>query len=379
MLRNDLISIEAHRLALNQLFLPQEWKKDLQKLYIVRAVHGTTAIEGNPMSEREVSQQLERKPKIDAGDQVRRQTENAAAAFRWVEEHFQQARPLRLDDIKALHRQLTTGSDEHENIPGRWRESGHDVTVGSAQLGGVHRAPPGGDAIRSLMDQFVDFVNSRRFKEQHTVVQALLAHFYFVTLHPFGNGNGRTTRCIEAAILYGGGYNTHGFYSLSNYFYRHRDQYFRTLQEARTKHRYDLTEFVRFGVAGFREELERINSYVRNRTHRLQYRELIRRCSENRVGKRRRLLNDREALLLHCILDSSEPSDPFSQQPAREANYSELQERLLLLYKGKSSRTINRELLRLRIWDFSRSSPRAHFPIGTCSSVSRPLNNIDHR
>ena|ERR1700677_4978786 len=161
-LRNELISIEAHRLSINQLFLPQDWKKDLQKLYIVRAVHGTTAIEGNPLS---------------------------------------------------------------------------------------------------------------------TVVQALLAHFYFVTLHPFGNGNGRTTRCIEAAILFSGGYNTHGFYSLSNYFYRHRDQYFRMLQEARTRHRYNLTEFIRFGVTGFREELERINSYIRNRTHRLQYRELIRRCS----------------------------------------------------------------------------------------------------
>jgi len=119
------------------------------------------------------------------------------------------------------------------------------------------------------------------------------------------------------------------------------------LQETRTRHCYDLTAFLRFGLKGFREELELINSYVRNRTHRLQYRELIRRCQEQRVGKRRRLLNEREAELLHAILDASEPSDPFSNEPAKQASWDDLLPVVRSLYRNKSSRTIARELFRL--------------------------------
>jgi Fic family protein len=347
LLQEDLINIEAYRLSLHRLHLPPEWRQELQKLYIVRAVHGTTAIEGNPLSEQEVSKQLAKGGSAGAKDQVHQQTKNAADAFAWIEQHFAAPRALLLEDLLAIHRLITTGSDEHENTPGRFRESGHNVTVGSPQLGGVHHPPPGGEPTKRLVLKFLEFVNSRQFKALPAVVQALIAHFYFVTVHPFGNGNGRTTRCVEAAILHGSGYNTYGFYSLSNYFYRNRDEYFRKLQETRTRHRYDLTDFLQFGLKGFREELERINSYVRNRTHRLHYREMIRRCLEKKIGKRRRLLNEREARLLHAVLDASEPADPFSNEPAKEATWKELRPMLGSLYSGKTYRTISREVMRL--------------------------------
>lgn len=351
-LQRDIIKIEAYRLSLNQLYLPREWRDDLQKLYITRAVHGTTAIEGNPLNEAQVALQLERPKPAAKLDEVHRQTANAEQAFRWIEQEFARPRPFVINDVTGIHRMLTTGSDEHDHVPGQIRKSGHNVTVGSLELGGVHRAPPGGAAIDRLTKQFLSFVNSAAFRRENVAVKALAAHFYYVTLHPFGNGNGRTTRCIEAAILHAGGYNTYGFYSLSNYFYRNRDQYFRTLQATRTKHCFDLTEFILFGLRGFREELERINAYVRNRTHRLHYRELIRKCSGQIVGKRRRLLNDREARLLHWMLDKSAPRDPLSDEPARELalkDFFDLQESL---YSGKSYRTLVRELLRLAQLDF---------------------------
>ena len=354
-LRDEIINIEAHRLALNKLLLPQHWQEDLQKLHIVRSVHGTTAIEGNPLTEDEVSRQLRAHQQRARMDQLHQQTKNAAAAFRWVEQHYQGPRPIRLIDILTIHELLTKDSDEGDNVPGRMRQNGHNVTVGSPQLGGVHHAPPGGTATARLLDAFIAFVNSDSFKAENVVIQALVAHFYFVTLHPFGNGNGRATRCIEAAILYEGGYNTYGFYSLSNYFYRNRDAYFRTLQEARTQHAYDLTEFLVFGLQGFREELERISAYVRHRTHRLQYRDLIRRCTERRVGPKRRLLNAREAEMLHRLLELSKPADPFSDEPPREVTLrGDFDEILGSLYAHRTSRTMLRELIRLNELGFIR-------------------------
>lgn len=350
--QRELLEIEAYRLSLNKLILPLDWTRDLQRLYIVRSVHGTTAIEGNPLSEDEVSRQLSEAAPRPPRDQVNHQTINAAEAFKWVEQNFADRRTIRLEDILKIHTLITSGSDEHENIPGRLRGRGHNVTVGSPQLGGVHRPPPGGDATERLVHEFLRFMGSPEFVEQNPVVQALVAHFYFVTLHPFGNGNGRPTRCLEAAILFGGGYNTHGFYSLSNYFYRNRDDYFRKLQETRDKHHYDLTPFLLFGLRGFREELERINAYIRNRTHRLHYRELIRRCTETRMGPRRRLLNQREAKLLHRILDITKPADPFSNEPAKRATWAEVTEFCASLYEGKTTRTMIRELQRLQEFDF---------------------------
>ena len=56
---NSLISIEAHRQSASHLVLAPEWVDQLDKLNKVRAVHGTTAIEGNPLSEAEVREQME--------------------------------------------------------------------------------------------------------------------------------------------------------------------------------------------------------------------------------------------------------------------------------------------------------------------------------
>ena len=104
----------------------------------------------------------------------------------------------------------------------------HGVQVGTAELGRVHLGAPHEDLPR-LMQEFVEFVNSCRLRTEHPVVRALLAHFFLVTIHPFGNRNGRVSRLVEAAILYEGGYNVHGFYGLSNYFYRNGDEYKRRL------------------------------------------------------------------------------------------------------------------------------------------------------
>lgn len=112
-----------------------------------------------------------------------------------------------------------------------------------------------------------------------------------------------------------------------------------------------------FGLRGFRDELERINGYVRNRTHRLHYRETIRRCSERRIGARRKLLNPREARLLHGILDESNPPDPFSDDAPQEITVDAFERLWTSLYDGKTSRTMARELVRLAELGFIRFLP----------------------
>ena len=351
-----LITIEAYKEAALNLVLPPDWRDRLDRLNRVRAVHGTTALEGNPLSEEQAAAAL------DAGEQGRLprreqvQVRNAGRAQEWVRSGFAGGQtPLQRDHILRMHRLMTQGSDEAGNVPGRLRRS--RVVVGTPELGGVHRGAPPEDLPR-LLDGFVAFINSERLQREHPVVRALLGHFFLVTIHPFGDGNGRVSRLVEAATLYQGGYNVHGFYGLSNYFYRNGDEYKRRLQECRRSQPFDVTAFVSFGLEGFAAELGGINNFIKTRLNRMVYRSAMVKALGQRAGKRRRVLNTREYQLLNFLLDETEPEDPFSEQPSKQVPFSALIDSPYVrsAYRNVTPRTFRRELMRLAELRFIRFS-----------------------
>ena len=350
----DLISIEAYKEASLNLVFPQEWQSQLDKLNRVRAVRGTTAIEGNPLSEAEVSQQMEyleqQTHNLDrkTASKEQLQIRNAGEAQAWVRQRFlPNSPPIGLKDILTMHEMVTRDSDTDGNIPGKLRN--FSVIVGTEELGGVHRGAPH-ETLPRLIDEYIDFINSRRLEDLHPVIRALLAHFFLVTIHPFGDGNGRVSRLVEVGILFRLGYNVHGFYGLSNYFYRYEQEYKSILQQCRQSQPFDVTPFIRFGVAGFASELKGINNFVKAKINRLVYRTMLISARDKRVGTRRRLLNQREYNLLNFLLLETEPSDPFSDTPSRRIELLELlQDRYLQsAYQNVTRRTFHRELTRLR-------------------------------
>lgn len=342
-----LIEIEASRKAVEKLLLPPDWRDQLDRLNRIRTIRGTTALEGNPLSEAQVRELLDRKTEADSTTRESRQIENADAAQNWVRERFRPGEaPLAVPDILRMHELLTRGSDDVNNVPGRLRVYG--VQVGTPELGGVHLGAPH-EELPQLLDDFVVFVNSRRVRDEHPVVRALLAHFFLVTIHPFGDGNGRVSRLVEAAILFEGGYNVHGFYGLSNYFYRNGELYKRRLQECRRVQPLDVTPFVGFGLRGFDAELRGINAFINSKLNRLVYRQTLTWARDKRVSKRRRLINDREHGLLGFLLEETEPADPFSETPSRRLPLDELIDSPFVrtVYRAVTSRTFVRELTRL--------------------------------
>ena len=350
---DDLISIEAYKQASLNLAFPQEWQNQLDRLNRVRAVHGTTAIEGNPLSEAEVSKQMEYLDKLTQNSErlhatrEQLQIRNADEAQSWVRERFvPDSRPLHLEDVSTMHEMITRDSDTVNNTPGRLR--GFSVTVGTPELGGVHIGAPY-DSLSDLMQDYISFINSPSTERYHPVIQALLAHFFLVTIHPFGDGNGRVSRLVEAAILYRFGYNVRGFYGLSNYFYRHEREYKTILQQCRYDQPFKVTPFIQFGVKGFASELKEINNFVKTRINRLVYRNMMVQAINTKTGPRRRLLNQREYNLLLYLLNETEPLDPFSDDPSRRVTLSELwaDRYIRSVYQRVTLRTFQRELIRL--------------------------------
>ena len=349
---SDVISIEAHRQSVQNLILPPDWRNQLDQLNRVRAVHGTTALEGNPLSEAEVSRQIEiagqpfETPGLRATKE-QQQIRNAGLALEWIRTRFVPDRaPLNVEDILRMHKMLTASSDEIHNSPGKFRN--FPVVVGSPDLGGVHRGAPHEDVPR-LIDEYVEFINSRSVKNLHPVIRALVAHFFLVTIHPFGDGNGRVSRLVEAGISFQGGYNIFGFYGLSNYFYRNETEYKTTLQECRQSQPFDVTGFVEFGLRGFSEELKGINNFIKAKLNRVVYRAMLVRAFNTKVGERRRALNQREYNLLDYLIVQTEPLDPFSENPSRQIKFSELRESPYVneAYRNVTDRTFWRELMRL--------------------------------
>jgi len=350
----SLISIEASKETVTNLVVPPTWSEQLDKLNRVRAVYGTTALEGNPLSEAEVSAQMDQLDKGGIEGVLLRkitkeqlQIRNAGQAQAWVRKKFHvKGPPLRLSDVLDLHRMITQGSDVTNNVPGKFRT--FPVTVGSQDLGGVHRGAPHEDVPR-LMEEYIVFVNSPRLASEYPVVRALLAHFFLVTIHPFGDGNGRVSRLVEAAILFKGGYNVLGFYGLSNYFYRNEARYKTLLQASRERQPFDVAQFIAFGLIGFAQELRGINNFVKTKLNRVVYRDMLVRAFNKRTGTRRRLLNQREYNLLEFLLSETEPTDPLSENPSRQIDFGELREVPFIkaAYEGVTTRTFYRELIRL--------------------------------
>ena len=352
-LAGPLIVIEAHRQAADNLILAPEWRAQLDRLNRVRAVHGTTALEGNPLSEAEVSYQIDLADREGDAPSARlskeqRQIRNASRAQIWVKERFTPGSPpVGMSDILSMHRMITETSDENHNVPGALRSQ--SVQVGSPDLGGVHVGAPH-HMLGGLMEEFVSFVNSRKLQSEHPVIRALLAHFFLVTIHPFGDGNGRVSRLLEAGILFQHGYNVHGFYGLSNFFYRNGDQYKTLLQQIRRNpNSFDVTPFFTFGVDGFASELEGINNFIKSKINRVMYRQMLVSNYNTKVSERRRMLNQREYQLLLHLLDETEPIDPFAPNPSREITLKELLNSGYVkgAYSNVTQRTLTRELVRL--------------------------------
>lgn len=252
---------EAQALAsvIRDIPIPPHAQRELDTVNILRAVRGTTAIEGADASPEEVRRIMESPdrpvlPPSRARDE--QEVRNAESAMRYIAEAVENDphHPLTHRLVCDLHRRLTENIDYPKNIPGRYRA--HAVHAGNYQ------PPQTGEEVKSLMNQFVGWANSPPATKWDPIVQAVAAHFYLISIHPFGDGNGRTSRAVESFLLYKGKVNARGFYSLANFYYQNRSEYVRHLDSVRFNPNQDLTPFVIFAVDGLVSELKYVHAGV---------------------------------------------------------------------------------------------------------------------
>ena len=246
----------------------------LDQLNIMRAVRGTIGIEGADLAEDEVERILAAPPDTRALPAAKAREEqearNAEAVMRFVATTLdgEPSRPITEQLICEIHRLTTEGIDYPNNVPGTYRA--HPVSAGT------YIPPREGSTIRRLMGEFVDWVNGPPATNWPQIVRAIAAHFYFISIHPFGDGNGRTARAIESYMLYQAGVSVLSFYSLANFYYRRRSDYEQLLDACRFNAGGDLTPFVLFALNGLTEELDTVREEVIAEATRTAFREYAR-------------------------------------------------------------------------------------------------------
>lgn len=245
--------------AIGSVALPPATHERLYRLNLASAVRGTTGIEGIILTDDEVREIIA----TPAGQPVlpdhrAREEHEARAAhnvFLRVEQILSQDihTPLTEDLIRAFHSILTRDVDYDGNAPGQYRR--HLVRVDTY-------SPPDPDELPQLMERFIEWLHVGQGAQLEPIARAVVAHFLLVSIHPFGDGNGRLSRAVESFLLFQAGINARGFYSLSNYYYRERDAYIDALTHVRFRSDPDATPFVRFALTGLQEELVRIRQDV---------------------------------------------------------------------------------------------------------------------
>jgi len=326
----------AHALAavIQDIPIPPYLQLRLDAINIMRAVRGTTLMEGAQVSTTEVERIMESPNRVTLPEARRRdeqEVRNAQETMFFIANLLgaEPSHPITQELICRLHERITKNIDYAHNVPGQYRNE--SVSAGD------YRPPSGRDKIAELMSDFIDWFRSPPAANWDPIVRALAAHFYVVSIHPFGDGNGRTSRALESFLLYQGHVNARGFYSLANYYYENRNDYVWHLNNARFNSGEDLTPFIAFGLTGLVSELEAVHKQVIDEVKLISFRDLARELflHEGKLGTK---AGER---LFHFLIALGRQPMPVSEIKARKVHPADL-------YRRVTVRTLERDIAYLK-------------------------------
>ena len=295
---NDaLLDARTAAAVLNRMpHLPQ-WIAELNQAQLRLEAIDTSRIEGAVFTRREQEDALS-PTAAERTDLTRsqRQLRSADATYRWLMNQPAD-RPVTADFILDIHRRIVTGCDDDHCEPGALRPSGWNVVFGAPTCRGAE----GGEGCRDAFDALTKAIASE-FRGHNGIIQALATHYHIGAMHPFGDGNGRTARALEAFMLRRAGVNDIVMVSLSNYYHAHKDEYLGALAETRRRG-HDLAPFLMFGLRAIADRCNALAEEITVNHKRLLFHEFAKSLFGQLRSKRRRILGQRQLEVLNILLD----------------------------------------------------------------------------
>ncbi len=229
-LSNDILrritAIDENRFAVSTVALPAITANRLRKNSKKKSSYASNKIEGNPLTEEQVSSAIDRDPHMHFL-KPEQEVRNYFLALGLLEQKAKEAAPFSKELILQVQALVEKGASKEKIGLRGPMPPGMLFAVYDAQTGAAEYIPPEYSDIPALLDELVSYVNTT---DDHPLIVAAVVHYQLVTIHPFEDGNGRTARLMSGYILDVSGYGFNGIGSLEEYFAYDAEEYYRSLQ-----------------------------------------------------------------------------------------------------------------------------------------------------
>lgn len=232
--------------------LRPETADEMNRMYLAKGAHATTAIEGNTLSEGDVLEIIEGRHETPPSQEyLVQEVTNVITACNGIKDHLIGGGSAEITPAMVLefNRDLLTNLELEPHIrPGEFRLA--SVVVGN------YRGAPAQDC-EYLVGRLCEWLNGPDFEATSpewiapfSLIKAILGHLYLAWIHPFDDGNGRTARLMELQILLAAGMPMPAAHLLSNHYNATRAEYQRQLQQA-SRSGGDVLPFIAYALQGF--------------------------------------------------------------------------------------------------------------------------------
>jgi len=245
-----ITQIERARGFLEAAQLSDDWVRDMGNKALVKEAHHTTHIEGTQLTldQAERLWRGETVPEADPDDT--RELLNYRSAFEFVSACLDSGDPITEGLIREIHKKLVQGVRGGKADPGNYRRIQNYVT--NSSTGEVIYTPPSAVEVPIMMSEMVKWLNSDL--EIHPVLVSGIAQFQLVHIHPFLDGNGRTSRLLSTLCLYKAGYDFKRLFTISEYYDRDRPTFYRSIQSVR-ENGMDMTGWLDYFITGLETQM----------------------------------------------------------------------------------------------------------------------------
>jgi Fic family protein len=245
-----ITQIERARGFLEAARLSDDWVRDMGAEALIKEAHHTTHIEGTQLTldQAERLWRGEAVPEADPDDA--RELLNYRSAFEFVSDCLDSGDPITEGLIREIHRKLVEGVRGGKADPGNYRRIQNYVA--NSSTGEVIYTPPSAVEVPIMMSEMVKWLNGDL--DIHPVLISGIAQFQLVHIHPFLDGNGRTSRLLSTLCLYKAGYDFKRLFTISEYYDRDRPTFYKKIQSVR-ENDMDMTGWLDYFITGLETQM----------------------------------------------------------------------------------------------------------------------------
>lgn len=273
-------------------------QKDANLKIITKEVVKTSEIEGEILNERAVRSSIGKRLGMNVGGLPPSDRFIDGIVNVILDATSNYMKPLTGERLCTWHSSLfPTGHSGFTSIvTGAWRPSSKDpMQVVSGPVGSkkIHFEAPPAHSLDTEIDRFLNWFNTETAED--ALIKAGIAHLWFVTIHPFEDGNGRIGRAIMELALTRSEGSAFRFFSLSNQIRKERKDYYAILKAAQSGNM-DITNYLDWYLGCLLRSIESSREILANILNRARFWERF--ATED--------LNERQIEMLNRLLEGFE-------------------------------------------------------------------------